>query len=78
MRTDWDKLVYLASGNAKQQASLRLIRAHQLMEPLREYDPIIVGTFPVNIDVPDSDLDKIGIRSRSLNLGTVRRYCEGE
>jgi hypothetical protein len=52
-------LAYLARGNAKQQAIYRLLREHRLMEPLQEYDPVLVGTFPIDIDVPGSDLDII-------------------
>lgn len=36
-----------------------MMSQYQIMEILQEFDPILVGTFPINIDIETSDLDII-------------------
>ena len=50
-------LSYLKTGNLKQQAAFHLLTKHQVLENLAEFDPILVGTIPINIDIENSDLD---------------------
>lgn len=49
----------LKSGTALQQEVYKLLRRHRFMEILHTYHPILVGTVPLDIQVPGSDLDLI-------------------
>jgi len=48
---------YLKTGNLKQQAAFHILTKHQVLENLAGFDPILVGTIPINIDIENSDLD---------------------
>lgn len=48
---------YLENGNSKQQAAFQVLTKHKVMGNLAEFDPILVGTIPINIDIENSDLD---------------------
>ncbi|WP_433835703.1 DUF4269 domain-containing protein [Flavobacterium anhuiense] len=52
-------LSYLQTGNLKQQAAFAVLTQHKVLENLAEFDPILVGTIPINIDVENSDLDVV-------------------
>lgn len=52
-------IAYLAAGNERQQAAYRVLTALGLLEHLAPYNPILVGTIPLGIDTPNSDLDII-------------------
>ncbi|MFC7679426.1 DUF4269 domain-containing protein [Paenibacillus sp. GCM10028914] len=56
---NFNELTYLKFGNQKQQEVYKIMTELQLMEKLREFDPILVGTIPLAIDLPESDLDVI-------------------
>lgn len=48
---------YLQTGNPKQQAAFTLLTHHKILENLAEFEPVLVGTIPINIDIENSDLD---------------------
>lgn len=50
---------YLKTGNLKQQAAFHVLTQYKVLENLVEFDPILVGTIPINIDIENSDLDII-------------------
>jgi Domain of unknown function (DUF4269) len=50
---------YLKHGNQRQQSVYQMLVNHQIMEKLEAYNPILTGTFPINIDIESSDLDVI-------------------
>lgn len=50
---------YLQSGNEKQQQAYQVLTAHQILEKLTAFTPILTGTIPINIDIESSDLDII-------------------
>lgn len=52
-------IAYLAAGNERQQAAYRVLTGLGLLEQLASYNPILVGTIPLGIDIADSDLDII-------------------
>lgn len=52
-------LDYLAKGNPKQKHAYRILHDHHIMKKLRLFDPILVGTIPIGIDIESSDLDII-------------------
>jgi len=56
---DFENLDYLKNGNILQKQAFEVLRKHQIMTILRAYDPILVGTFPININIENSDLDII-------------------
>lgn len=57
--TDFSNLEYLKSGNKKQQEAFEILTQNKILSKLAEFDPILVGTIPINIDIENSDLDII-------------------
>ena len=55
----YDGIGHLAEGNERQRSAYALLKRLQLMDRLAEFDPILVGTVPIDVDVPGSDLDII-------------------
>lgn len=53
----FDTLAYLKTGNALQQTSYDILTAHRVFEILADFDPILVGTIPIDIAIDSSDLD---------------------
>ncbi|PNW28792.1 diadenosine tetraphosphate hydrolase [Formosa algae] len=50
---------YLKTGNERQQLAYSEIKTYNILETLKKYNPILTGTIPIGIDIPDSDLDII-------------------
>ncbi|KOP67797.1 HIT family protein [Bacillus sp. FJAT-18019] len=50
---------YLHRGSAKQRDAALVIDELGIMDHLKSYDPILVGTIPIGIDIAGSDLDII-------------------
>lgn len=50
---------YLQFGNSKQKKVFELINEINVLRILKAYNPIIVGTIPIEIDLPESDIDII-------------------
>ena len=59
MDINFEKLDYLKDGNPKQQQAYRVLSQNKVLEQLNEFDPLLVGTIPINIDIEESDLDII-------------------
>lgn len=57
--THFDTLGYLKNGNARQQDAWQTLTTHLIFELLKGFDPILVGTIPIGIDIDGSDLDII-------------------
>ncbi|RED22498.1 uncharacterized protein DUF4269 [Flavobacterium cutihirudinis] len=57
--TDFSNIMYLKSGNPKQILAYKDLKENKIMELLSEFDPLLVGTIPINIDIVNSDLDII-------------------
>ncbi|QHT61924.1 DUF4269 domain-containing protein [Paenibacillus lycopersici] len=57
--TDWTNLSYLQRGSAVQAEVFALLTKHRVMDKLAAYDPVLVGTVPIGIETPASDLDVI-------------------
>ena len=57
MNPDFTNIEYLQSGNTKQRAAYMVLTENRILETLQEFDPILVGTIPININVESSDLD---------------------
>ncbi|WP_372751466.1 DUF4269 domain-containing protein [Labilibaculum sp.] len=56
---NFDNIDYLKDGNEKQKRVYNLLTKCRILETLWEFDPILVGTIPINIDIESSDLDII-------------------
>ncbi|WP_450782879.1 DUF4269 domain-containing protein [Streptomyces sp. NPDC001635] len=50
---------YLQFGNEKQKTAYQILTDNKILEKLAPYQPVLVGTIPINIDIESSDLDII-------------------
>lgn len=57
--TDFQDISYLKDGNDRQKSAYQSLVKHHVLEKLAAFDPILTGTIPINIDIPESDLDII-------------------
>lgn len=55
----FDDISYLVNGNDLQKAAYSVLQQHRILEKLHPFDPVLVGTIPINIDIETSDLDII-------------------
>jgi len=73
MDIDFSNIEYLRNGNERQRRAFAVLTKHQILQSLREFDPILVGTIPINIDIVGSDLDIIcHYRDESAFTSTVK------
>ena len=56
---NWKDPDYLLNGNEIQQAAYHELNDLGIFQKLRAYDPILTGTIPIGIYLPESDLDII-------------------
>ncbi|TPG38220.1 DUF4269 domain-containing protein [Flavobacterium pectinovorum] len=56
---DFTTINYLKIGNPKQILAFEVLSETKILSNLAEFDPILVGTIPINIDIENSDLDII-------------------
>jgi len=54
---DFNDISYLKNGNSRQRTAYELLTGNLVMENLKPFDPILVGTIPIEIDIETSDLD---------------------
>ena len=59
MLPDWHNIAYLRRGSAPQRRAFAVLQRHALLPRLAAHDPVLVGTFPLDLTVPGSDLDII-------------------
>lgn len=52
-------ITYFKEGNPKQQIVYTLLNEFKIIELLKDYCPLVVGTIPIEIDLPESDVDII-------------------
>ena len=60
MIPDFLNIMYLKTGNDVQRKVYHLLNEHQLLEILAVYNPVFVGTIPIEINIDNSDIDIIG------------------
>ncbi|MEG0775550.1 DUF4269 domain-containing protein [Clostridium sp.] len=56
---NWKDVSYLKCGNLKQRKAYEIITDTKVLDILKEYTPIVVGTIPIDIDIENSDIDII-------------------
>ena len=54
---DFRNLTYLKQGNVVQQRIGEVLEQYRIMETLKFFDPVLIGTFPIDIAIESSDLD---------------------
>ena len=59
MNDNFRNIEYLKHGNERQKLAFNEIKRHKIFEILEVYNPILTGTIPIGIDLPESDLDII-------------------
>lgn len=59
MNKNFKNIEYLKAGNHRQKLAFAEIKQHNVLETLKKYNPILTGTIPIEIDLPESDLDII-------------------
>lgn len=78
-RTDlFQSIDYLQSGNEKQKRAYEVLKNHRVMEILAAFDPILVGTIPIQIDIETSDLDIICCYSNKETFVDLLRKSFGD
>lgn len=55
----WRDISYLSSGTERQRSVFANLGGSQVLEMLRDYDPVLVSTVCLDIDIESSDLDII-------------------
>lgn len=56
-KVNFKTLDYLKHGTTVQQKIYKLLHDHQIMKLLHAYNPVLIGTYPIDIAVDNSDLD---------------------
>lgn len=56
---DFKNIDYLSVGNERQRQAYRELIDLNIFNLLKKYNPILAGTIPIEIDLPESDLDII-------------------
>ncbi|TJZ53816.1 DUF4269 domain-containing protein [Sphingobacterium olei] len=86
MAINFDKIEYLQYGNNRQRQAYSTLTNNKVMLKLEHFDPILVGTIPINIDIENSDLDIICCftnkqefqKSLITNFSDERNFTIGE
>lgn len=55
----FESINYLKNGSTKQQRIYKILTESKVMQILKDFSPILTGTFPIGIDIEGSDLDII-------------------
>jgi hypothetical protein len=59
MENRWKDISYLKYGTKRQQQAYKALKDLKVLEIMKPYNPTLVGTIPINIDISNSDLDII-------------------
>lgn len=54
---NWKDISYLKEGNNTQIKSYEILKRINIFEVLKDYNPILIGTIPIQINIESSDLD---------------------
>jgi len=64
-------LDYLKDGNDKQKQIREVLLRNRIFDLLAEFSPVLAGTFPIEIDIPGSDLDILCCFANPDNFSSV-------
>ncbi len=56
---NFETIEYLRNGTPRQRQAYATLSGNKILAKLKQYDPLLVGTIPINIDIESSDLDII-------------------
>jgi hypothetical protein len=56
-KIEFESIVYLKNGSQLQKEAHKVLTENNVMENLTNFQPILVGTIPIDIAIKDSDLD---------------------
>jgi hypothetical protein len=56
---DFNTIEYLKIGNPRQVRAYEVLTQNKILANIAEFDPVLTGTIPINIDIESSDLDII-------------------
>ncbi|SIQ58843.1 protein of unknown function [Maribacter ulvicola] len=59
MSIDFENIDYLKVGNERQTSAYNNLTQYKILDHLKLYSPIVTGTIPIGIDIPESDIDII-------------------
>ncbi len=59
MNKDWENISYLKCGNERQVKAYHCLNNIKVIDILNDYNAVLVGTIPIEIDIDGSDLDII-------------------
>jgi len=59
MTVNWHDISYLLSGTVRQRKAYHVLKELDILTILRHFNPILVGTIPLDIYTDESDLDII-------------------
>ncbi|WCL50632.1 DUF4269 domain-containing protein [Leptospira sp. GIMC2001] len=74
----FDSIDYLKEGNNRQRQAFSILTNNQILSKLKQFDPILVGTIPINIDIENSDLDIICCFTDKLEFynSVTQNFCK--
>ena len=55
---NWRDISYLSSGDKNQKEVFLALSKSRVLKFLAAFDPVLTGTYPIGIYLPDSDLDR--------------------
>jgi hypothetical protein len=77
-RRRWHDIGYLQQGSEAQRRAYQILKDRQILEKLEPYDPVLAGTFPLDLAIAGSDLDIVcEVHTHSLFAVHVER-CFGK
>jgi len=71
MDINFKNIEYLKSGNHRQKRAFHVLNKLKIFENFKKYNPILTGTIPIEIDIPESDLDIICQCENHLELSNL-------
>jgi hypothetical protein len=78
MDIEFTNIDYLKNGNNKQRLAYAALTRYKIMADLKQFDPLLVGTIPISIDIEESDLDIICYFKESIEFKEhiIRRFSD--
>lgn len=70
---------YLKQGTPKQVQAYAVLKEYSILSSLAAFEPVLIGTIPINIDIDNSDLDIICYwENKNAFLERLKLYFGGE